>query len=149
MKLTFKKKFRPRMLRGIVLISVVSAIFYNMAYAQEKVYSDLWGEDGELWNKKGRLPDFSFAGYHDGSKSIPNNLSTKNIKTDYGAKGDGITDDSEAFLAAINENSGVFFIPEGKYSITKILKQNFKFQRNPRGYNLTKENPIPCNLFME
>lgn len=26
------------------------------------VYSELWGEEGELWDPAGPLPDFSFAG---------------------------------------------------------------------------------------
>ena len=35
-------------------------------------YSSLWGRAGEKWMATGRLPDFSYAGYHAGEKTIPN-----------------------------------------------------------------------------
>src|SRR6266853_2204084 len=34
-------------------------------------YSQLWGDHGEQWSPQGRLPDFSFAGYHSGEKPLP------------------------------------------------------------------------------
>jgi len=33
--------------------------------------SELWGRNGERWDPAGRLPDFSYAGYHQGEKPIP------------------------------------------------------------------------------
>ena len=38
--------------------------------------------------------------------------------TDYGAKGDGVTDDSQAFINAV-ANRGLIIVPPGKYRITK------------------------------
>lgn len=117
----------------ISYLLIVILCFSNLDHvlAQEKIVSELWGENGENWNNTGRLPDFSFAGYHEGLKELPNCPVAKNIKTDYGALGDGITDDTEAFLKAISENPGVVYIPEGKYVITKILRisnSNFVFR---------------------
>ena len=45
-----------------------------------------------------------------------------NIK-DFGALGDGIADDSQALLNAINAiDKGAVFIPAGRYKITKIIE---------------------------
>ncbi|MEO7599310.1 MAG: glycosyl hydrolase family 28-related protein, partial [Opitutus sp.] len=87
-----------------------------------EIASDLWGKNGELWDPDGRLPDFSFAGYREGLVALPHQSAAKNLKSDFGAKGDGVTDDTEAFLNAIRETRGVLFIPAGKYVITKILR---------------------------
>jgi hypothetical protein len=86
------------------------------------VYSKLWGKEGELWTPQSRLPDFSYAGYHFGEDPIPNIPVTLNVK-DFGAKGDGKTDDTAAFLKAIAElKNGALFIPEGRYVITYPLE---------------------------
>ncbi|MDQ2086996.1 glycosyl hydrolase family 28-related protein [Herbivorax sp. ANBcel31] len=65
--------------------------------------------DQYIWN----------AGIEGGIPDIPN---TVNV-LDFGAKGDGITDDYEAFNAAISSVSdgGAIFIPEGKYLIKSKL----------------------------
>src|SRR4051794_12333768 len=49
-----------------------------------------------------------------------------NLKTTYGAVGDGKTDDSNAFqnalnLAATTANSSVLYVPAGTYRITRTL----------------------------
>ncbi len=84
--------------------------------------SSLWGVAGEKWNPAGRLPDFSYAGYHAGEAIIPNAKATWNFKRDFHAKGDGRTDDSAALLNAMQSiTSGVLFIPEGTYVIAQRL----------------------------
>jgi hypothetical protein len=92
------------------------------AQAQTVYYSDLWGKDGEHWSPSSRLPDFSFAGYQAGNQEIPLVPVTTNVK-DFGATGDGVTDDTQAFKQAIaaTEN-GALFVPAGRYKITDILK---------------------------
>lgn len=47
------------------------------------------------------LPDFSRAGYHAGAKALPEHAPTIDI-TDFGAKGDGVTDAGEALDRAPN-----------------------------------------------
>ncbi len=85
-------------------------------------YSDLWGQSGEKWTPQGRLPDFSYAGYHSGEKAIPKIKTVTNVK-DFGAAGDGVHDDSQAFIDAIaaTEN-GAIEIPPGRYKITRIIE---------------------------
>ena len=92
-------------------------------------YSPLWGVSGEKWNPAGRLPDFSYAGYHAGEANIPNAPARWDLKRDFHATGDGHTDDSTALLKAIETiDAGVLFIPEGTYVIARridISKSNF------------------------
>lgn len=85
--------------------------------------SDLWGQNGERWTPASRLPDFSLAGYHNGETppQVPHGVSVK----DFGARGDGVTDDSPAFLAALDKVSdGAIEVPPGRYVITRILEIN-------------------------
>jgi hypothetical protein len=83
--------------------------------------SKLWGTAGERWTSDSRLPDFSFAGYRQGKSPLPTPPVKTNVR-DFGAKGDGKTDDSKAFLNALRTMSqGVLFIPAGRYVITQQL----------------------------
>ncbi len=85
-------------------------------------FSELWGRTGERWSPQSRLPDFSFAGYHFGNDPIPQVAETSNVR-DFGARGDGTSDDTEAFLKAIAALSrGALLIPAGRYRITQVLK---------------------------
>lgn len=97
--------------------------------AMAQNYSKLWGQNGEAWTPQARLPDFSQAGYQGGNQPIPTVPIVKNVKTDFGAIGDGTTDDSAAFERAIVEtNNGALLVPAGRYKLTRILqikKSNF------------------------
>ncbi|HSI34180.1 MAG TPA: glycosyl hydrolase family 28-related protein, partial [Tepidisphaeraceae bacterium] len=69
----------------------------------------------------GRLPDFSFAGYRRGEAPIPSPAVTANVR-DFGAKGDGTTDDTAAFRAAIDKtDAGAILIPAGRYLLTDVI----------------------------
>ena len=97
---------------------------FSLAMSATAAVSGLWGTNGELWTATSRLPDFSYAGYHCSESSLPDVPPGVSVKT-FGAKGDGMTDDSEAFLKAINlVKNGAIEIPAGRYRITKILEIN-------------------------
>ena len=87
-------------------------------------YSDLWGEDGELWTPGSPLNDFSnVAGYRGGTVPLPRRPVRVSIK-DFGGKGDGIADDTQALIDAIKAcpAGGAIFIPNGKYKITDWIR---------------------------
>lgn len=107
-----------RFLVRVALVGVIAAA----ARAATPVHSQLWGGDGERWEMNGRLPDFSRAGYHRGERAIPNVPQVANVK-DFGAVGDGETDDTAAFNAAIEATErGAIFVPAGRYKITDYIR---------------------------
>jgi hypothetical protein len=86
------------------------------------VFSELWGEAGEKWSATSRLPDFSYAGYHRGEQPIPELPRATNVH-DFGASGDGVTDDTRALQAAIDATSaGAVYLPPGRYLVTDYLR---------------------------
>ena len=97
------------------------------------------------------LPDFSFAGYHWGEKSLPDHAATINI-ADFGAIPDDGQDDSDAILkavAAAHEQPGMAVVkfPAGKFILSKMLyidRSNFVLQGSGSGNNgTTIYLPIP------
>ncbi|PSC67722.1 band 7 [Micractinium conductrix] len=62
----------------------------------------LWGQAGERWSPYSRVPDLSYSGYMANEKVVPTYAVRVDVR-DLGAKGDGITDDTDAFQAAIDE----------------------------------------------
>ncbi len=113
----------PAAIKGIVS-GFCFVLLGAAAVAENPQYSALWGRNGERWEAAGRLPDFSYAGYHRGERPLPD-LSTRervSVKQ-FGAKGDGTTDDTEAFRRALDDARGrVVFVPSGRYRITDILR---------------------------
>ncbi len=83
--------------------------------------SKLWGKNGELWSPRSRLPDFGWAGYRWGTEPYRMPQQRVSVK-DFGAKGDGQTDDTAAFQRAIQAGKGkIVFVPPGKYVLRDIL----------------------------
>ncbi len=66
------------------------------------------------------LPDFSRAGYRAGEKSIPKIKGGGDVR-DFGALGDGKTDDTKAIQKAIDAG-GVVLLPEGRWLLERPLK---------------------------
>ena len=92
------------------------------ASAAETEMSQLWGLTGERWKRSGRLPDYSYAGYHRGERPLPELQPDVSVK-DFGAVGDGTTDDTAAFKRALNQSGGkVIAVPPGRYLITDIIE---------------------------
>lgn len=101
---------------------VVQSFLVSETAAADKETSRLWGVAGERWKSSGRLPDFSFAGYHRGERPLPERRADLSVK-DFGAVGDGKTDDTAAFQRAVREAPGkVIAVPPGRYVITEIIE---------------------------
>jgi len=97
-------------------------MLWLLALAAYAGSSDLWGLTGEDWDPVGRLPDFSWAGYHAGEAPIPEVAVVADVR-DFGAVGDGETDDTAAFRAALAATSGgALLVPEGTYLLTDVLE---------------------------
>ncbi len=83
--------------------------------------SSLWGAKGELWATTSRLPDFSQAGY--GAGIAPPEVPVAVNVRDFGAAGDGVTDDSRPFAAALAAaRDGAVLIPAGRYRLRRVLQ---------------------------
>ncbi|MDP6544115.1 MAG: glycosyl hydrolase family 28-related protein [Phycisphaerae bacterium] len=105
-----------------ILLVLICILLFGTNSVCAQSTSRLWGRTGEKWNPKGRLPDFSHAGYHSGAKAIPTVKQVADVKM-FGAKGDGRSDDSDAFIKALAAvKSGAIYIPPGRYKITKIIE---------------------------
>ncbi|WP_298494065.1 T9SS type A sorting domain-containing protein [uncultured Algibacter sp.] len=114
------------------LSSAVTAVFLTVfsfsinltaVSAQTKTTSDLWGDNGELWDTRGRLSDFSYAGYGGGNAVKPDFTNIINVLDQGVIANDGLSD-ADAINAIINtapDNSVVFF-PVGRYVIDKIIE---------------------------
>ncbi|OAI56195.1 hypothetical protein AYO49_00910, partial [Verrucomicrobiaceae bacterium SCGC AG-212-N21] len=84
--------------------------------------SELWGAAGEKWTPSSRLPDFSQAGYRRGEEPYRVPKESISVK-DLGAKGDGKTDDTEAFKKAIASGPDkLVMIPKGRYVLSDMLE---------------------------
>lgn len=100
---------------------ILVACFVMCGVASAQDHSALWGTTGEKWTPQSRLPYFSFSGYHFGEKPIPTVREQSDV-TQFGARGDGTTDCTDAFRKAIEETTdGAITIPPGRYVITGII----------------------------
>ena len=84
------------------------------------------GDASKLLNDDSLLPDFRYAGYLTGRNPIPDVQAVADV-TRFGAKGDGTSDDSAAFLAAVKaagaaEDGGAVVIPAGRFVITNVIR---------------------------
>ncbi len=94
----------------------------DAAMSTATAVSELWGSAGEKWSPGGMLPDFSHVGYRGGEVSPPDLPVVNNVR-DFGAKGDGVTDDTRAIQAAIDATkAGAVFVPPGRYLISDFIR---------------------------
>jgi len=93
----------------------------HFALQAQKVNSELWGKQGEFWDKN-KIPDFTNAGYKNGKEPIPTYPTSINLKK-LGAVGDGITDNTEVLRKAIQQckEFGTIYIPEGNYLLSDTI----------------------------
>ncbi len=95
-----------------------------------------YGRNGEMWMPDGRFLDWGYAGYHTGLDPIPNVAGPIKMVTEFGAKGDDMADDTDAFTQAVEMTNGVLLVPAGRYILTKqlfIKKSNFVLRGEGQG----------------
>ena len=83
--------------------------------------SALWAAAGEDRAAAALLPDFSRAGHLEGE--APPRVEQRADVRDFGARGDGVVDDTRAIQAAIDATpSGAVYLPPGRYLVCDILR---------------------------
>ncbi|SHG14601.1 Right handed beta helix region [Flavobacterium fluvii] len=139
--------------KGFILLLNLFAITTVSAQQEAKIF-EAYKKDRSL------LPDFSYAGYHQGEKNIPNITDYKYFDvTDFGAKpNDGKSDKIAIQLAidAANKNgSGIVFFPKGRFLVNEdgdltnsiiSKKSNIIFRGSgsgPGGTELYMKNNLP------
>ncbi len=90
----------------------------------QKTHSELWGVDGEKWNPRGRLPDFSYVGYKSGEADYHYVNNIVDVTT-FGADNTDSLSDVTAILNAIASiDSGIVYFPAGLYVIDSFIDIN-------------------------
>ena len=96
-------------------------ILFTCYFTNAQSYAKCWGKEGELWDKK-RIPDFTEAGYKSGRMPVPYFKAGVSV-TSFGAKGDGVTDNTAAFRKAIlacKQNTALI-VPAGVYVLSDTI----------------------------
>ncbi len=70
------------------------------------------------------LPCVIFSGAHRAASAAPDTFDPAKVRNvrDFGARGDGITDDTKAIQAAIGPGVGITYFPSGTYVVSQELK---------------------------
>ena len=109
------------------LTAAVTALNSEVGEVQETVQQQgqTIQQQGQQISQQGQQITEETAARKKADTELSNRLSAlennKNIKTvfDYGAKGDGVTDDTAAFTASLSEQ-GVCIVPKGTFAVTSI-----------------------------
>lgn len=142
-----------RIQKGLILLLNLFAITLVSAQQQAKIFED-YKKDRSI------LPDFSYVGYHQGEKKIPNITDYKYFDvTDFGAKPNDGKSDKIAIQFAIdaaNKNgSGIVYFPKGRFLVNEdgdatnsiiSKKSNIIFRGSgsgPGGTELYMKNALP------
>ncbi|MGB5943850.1 MAG: glycosyl hydrolase family 28-related protein, partial [Leeuwenhoekiella sp.] len=120
---------KEKLLNKAAIISMsmilLASVLASTLSAQTKTTSLLWGEDGELWDSRGRLPDFSYAGYGGGYAVKPSFTNTIDVTTQGVIPNDGLSDVAaiNSIISSAPDNSVVYF-PAGRYVLDDWVKIN-------------------------
>ncbi len=105
----------------------LSLLIFIPAFVFAQITPNLWTAYTANPNAHSNIPNCSYAGYRYGDAPIPTtNATTFNVKdAPFNAKGDGVTDDSESLILALQTaktaGGGVVYLPDGTYQCSKVL----------------------------
>lgn len=117
------------LLNRFIAVLTIASIWCQPSFAD-----DVAGSDGlpsilshGTIKRETYLPDFSYAGYHNGAEELPVASGTIILVDDFGAVADDDKDDTRAVLAALSaahsaEGPVVLRFSSGRYRITAVLK---------------------------
>ena len=109
-----------------IFATILQSLF-GVLVLQAQLTPSLWTSYAHTPNSHPNIPNCSYAGYKYGDEAIPTSYTTViNVKdAPYNAKGDGVTDDADAIIAALTaaETAGgaVVYLPDGTYQSSKVL----------------------------
>lgn len=87
----------------------------------QKTHSELWGVNGEKWDPRGRLPDFSFVGYKSGEQSYHYVNNIVDVTTFGAINTDSLSDVGAINAAIASIDSGIVYFPAGLYVIDTFI----------------------------
>jgi hypothetical protein len=112
-------------MRPLAALIVLAALASALCRAGETTSAALWAEYVKAPNGHPNLPNCSYAGYHCGETPPPERKVVANVK-ECGAKGDGKTDDTAAFEAALKKaneaQGGAVLVPAGTYALSGMVR---------------------------
>jgi hypothetical protein len=113
---------QPWMNRWTLVRCLTTVLVFFVAQPATGETSSTWGAAGEAFDDRGRLMDWSYAGYGYGEVPRPSAEATV-LVTDYGAVPDDAGDDTAAIQQAIVAAAagGVVSIPAGTFVVTDKL----------------------------
>lgn len=115
-----------RVTGGTVAGACVLGAGAGVASAQDesRERARLWREWLAAPDTHPQVPNVSYAGYHRGEDRLPHPRVRANVKQ-FGAAGDGVTDSTEAFNAAVDAvgraGGGAVLVPPGRYRLTGVI----------------------------
>ena len=114
----------PGHLVFMVLALALLAMNAHAAGPAETTAAAIWAEYQKSPNTHPNVPNVSFAGYGFGETPVPTPKIVANVR-DSGAKGDGQTDDTPAFKAAVEKakkaGGGAILVPIGEYKLSDVI----------------------------
>jgi pectate lyase-like protein/uncharacterized protein DUF4955 len=113
-----RRDFLAAAAAGLLLVNPAPAT------AQRRRAHRLWTEWLATPNTHPLVPNVSYAGYRRGEVALPDVPVAVDV-TSYGAVGDGVTDSTAAFTAAVDAagaaGGGAVFVPPGEFVLTGVL----------------------------
>ncbi|MGO0259323.1 glycosyl hydrolase family 28-related protein [Priestia aryabhattai] len=145
---------RKKRLMSVLFLILTLTICYPISILFHRVYSGMTDSDDEPHNKgveslpSGKNNKFNIEGFRtQDSNEILAEKKVVNVK-DYGAKGDGITDDTQAINAALDSiitEGGTIFFPKGTYILSSQISKKPMGELKILGEESTIKFVLPQN----